>query len=124
MDVLGLLSGIGDGLKAAMLVCIVWVLLYRSDHVRNVALFRAACWLYALSLLIPTLVSLYLTATTKSTAGGPGVLDPSTAAMRVYLGSIAPILFAVSLLVLTDSIMPRRPKSRAEPAAAADGGSM
>ena len=112
MDFLtSMLSGVGDVLKAAMLVCIVWVLVYKPEQVGNGALFRAGIWMFALSLLLPTLANVYFTAASDAPIGRIAAPDPKTAALRIYVGSISPILFFLSVLFITEAIMPRGRKS-------------
>jgi hypothetical protein len=112
MELLSLFSGGQRGwLEAAMVASFFWIAVARPERIGNIMRFRIACILFALSMLTPALVNLYLLTTGSNPfnrmAGGGG--DPGAG---VYLQIATPALLMVSFLLGIDSVMPRQSERR------------
>jgi hypothetical protein len=70
-------------------------------------MFRAACLLFAVALITPTLVNVYLFrgANPLTAPARPGT--PPDQGVAMFLSAIAPTTFMVSFLLAIDSVTPR-----------------
>jgi hypothetical protein len=117
MDFLSLFSGGQRGwLEAAMVASFFWIAVARPERIGNIMRFRIACILFALSILTPALVNLYLVTSGSNPfgrmAGGGG--DPGAG---IYLQIATPALLMFSFLLGIDSVMPRKPTPERRPPA-------
>lgn len=117
MELLSLLSGGQRGwLDAAMVLSFFWIAVARPERIANILRFRIACILFALSILTPALINLYLFSGGGSNLfggmGGRGG-DPGAG---IYLQIATPALQMLSFLLGIDSVMPRKtPQTRLPP---------
>ena len=118
MDFLSLLLGgqMRSWLEAALLVCLFVVAVFRPERIRSMAEFRLACFVFALTVIAPTGVNLFLTSTKLFSQQGPrfggGGFPTSTQdpGIWMYAAAIPAILLTVSFLLAIDAVIPRRPR--------------
>lgn len=116
-----LLGDTGQGwLQATMLGFLFLVLAFKPDRIHNRALFRVACLLFALSLLIAPILNFALTLLADSpgpsSRGFPGLMGGSRVTYML-ITTIGPILFGISVMCALVSLIPgRRYQGPAEPA--------
>ena len=111
MDFWNLLFGgrAGSWTHVALLACLFRAALGQPERIRSVAGFRIACLYFALALIAPTLVNLYVLGNRPvAQLGRPLNQDPGAG---IYLSVISPVLFMISFMLAIDSVMPRRKKS-------------
>ena len=110
MEFFNLLFGGGQRswAEAALLVCFFWVAVARPERIYSLPRFRTACILFALAMLAPVFVNLFLVGGNANQMlfgrGGGGNQDPG---VLIYLQAVAPTLFVFSFLLGIDSVMPR-----------------
>lgn len=127
----GGLGGLFGGqiwLYVAYLVCLFAVIIYKPERIRNLSMYRRACYLFAISLLLPSLINLAMGTLMAGSGGGPfisrgsspawaqpGVPMPggsqldSTFIMQVtlqILNTFGPVLFGISVLCALISLVP------------------
>ncbi len=59
-------------LPVAMLVGLLLALIFRPNTIHNLSLFCAACWLLALSVMVPSMLNLLMTMSAMNSYGGSG----------------------------------------------------
>lgn len=115
-------------LYVAYLVCLFAVIIYKPERIRNLSMYRRACYLFAISLLLPSLITLAMGTVLAGTGGaafasrgavfaqpgmfsgqgGPNQFDGSYVmqlALQV-LNAFGPVLFAISILCALISLVP------------------
>lgn len=119
-------------LEIAYLICLFLVLIYKPERIQSLFMFRGACLVFVLALLVPILVDLVITAASsadgagkpKANYGNSGVYNPEGSSMRkssappgagflvqlIFMGlnTIGPILFVVSLYLAFHALIPTR----------------
>jgi hypothetical protein len=103
-----LLSGGGRGWsEAALLIGLFLVLIWQPERIRRLGLFQIACWLFALSFLVPSTFNLLVA--TEALASAPqyrpssGSLWPG-ALTSVY--SLGTVFFGASVICALLAILP------------------
>lgn len=94
-------------LNVAMLVCLFGVLIFKPQRIGNLTSFRAACLLFALSIIAPSIGMFLLTGESGmagSRRGGSPFGEITLAMKIVYL--LPPVLFAGSFLLAIGSLLP------------------
>jgi hypothetical protein len=95
-------------LNVALIVCIFGVLIFRPERVVSLVSLRFACVLFALSLIAPSLLALFLGAATEAPRpqrGNP-MEDVTLSLSMKILNLLGPMLFAGAFLTGIWSIMP------------------
>ena len=89
-------------LNVAFILCMFIVAAFKPERIEDRSRFRLACFLFAISIVLPSLASLF---------AEPGLLTDRKAAEVGWgvklLGLVSPFLFAFSFLAAIDSITPR-----------------
>jgi len=87
-------------LQVALLVCLFGVGVFRPDVVRAKPLFRLACVLFALSLLISPTLNFLLSYFLRPSGSGPGYprVNAEMALLLSFPSIISSVLFALSLV--------------------------
>jgi hypothetical protein len=98
----------GSGwINAVMAAALFAVLIFQPKAIVRPGQFRVACWIFGVSLVAPTLVTLIQIALGSMGGGGrfgSSMGDPS--ALLVML--LPPLLLAASFVLAADSLIPRR----------------
>jgi hypothetical protein len=105
-----LFGGQRGWVEAAFLVCLFWAALGHPDRIRSPITFRIAVLLFAVSLIAPTIVNLYLAGIGQSPLspqGRPRGQDTMAGVYAIYLSAAGPALFMLSFLLAIDSVIPR-----------------
>jgi hypothetical protein len=108
--------GTTDWLKVAMLLGLLAVLIYRPERVRRPAAMTCACWLFALSIVIPPVLNALVgiaVDTGMSTRYRSSAQSPELITLVIAVG---PMLFGISVLLSLLSLVPARSKRPAGPA--------
>ena len=93
-------------LDPAFLVCLFWVALIKPERIRSLLAFRLACVLFAVSVIAPTLVNLYLFG--DRPVRQPNRLGAQDPGAGLYLSVISPLLFMISFILAMDTVIPWR----------------
>jgi len=94
-------------LKAAFIVCIFGVLVFRPDRIHSLTLFQIACILFTLSLFAPGLIEIGLSYLIMGTDGmGSVSFDESQFILAIGIRVLDPMLFASSFLTAIFSLLP------------------
>lgn len=93
-------------LNVAFLVCVFGVLMFKPERIVNIASFRSACLLFALSLIAPSL-GMFLVDTATDTKRPPmaNPFGDVTLTMKI-VNLLAPSLFAGAFLAGISSLIP------------------
>lgn len=90
-------------LNVAFILCVFIVAAFKPQRIDDRSRFRLACLLFAISIVLPNLVSLF--------ADPGGLLTDRKAAEKNWgvglFSLVSPFLFALSFLAAIDSITPR-----------------
>lgn len=105
-----LLNFLGRGqivfVEVAFLVCLFWAALGRPERITSIGMFRLACWLFAMALIIPTFIDLYAIGVARSS--GTPVGRQEGLGLRMWLSTVGPLLLTSSFLLAVHSILPTR----------------
>jgi hypothetical protein len=95
-------------LNVAFIVCIFGVLAWKPERIVNFTSFRAACLLFALSILAPSFGVFVLdTATDVGGARGRSAFGEITTTMKIF-NLLPPLFFACAFLAAISSLLPSR----------------
>jgi len=109
-------SVIGFG-QATLMASLFLVLVFRPERIRHRGLFSLACWLFALSVLIPPVINLLLGALGGGLLANPRNLSGTGGyglVLAVAMGC-GPILFGLSLLMALLALRPGPPPGPFQP---------
>ena len=95
-------------LEVALLVCLLGTLIFRPDRIHRIGVFRRACFLFAISIIMPSIAAFFMPALDMENmmAGGPMKLSQAIELIRVLAFSGSFVLAAYSLLPLSQQDQP------------------
>jgi hypothetical protein len=95
-------------LPVTMLAGLLLALIFRPNTIHNLSLFRAACWLLALSLVVPAVLNLVLEASSVNSYGGSGygISGNAPPFLLACVSVLGPIMQGASILCGLFSLIP------------------
>ena len=92
--------------QTAYLVCLLWIVTAKQDRIRDVRMFRMACSLFAVDLIVPSLLNLYYFSSAATVGGADG--SKQNYGLFMWLSTLGPLLLISSFLLSINSLMPAR----------------
>jgi hypothetical protein len=109
------LLGVGNSawVSVAMLCGLLVTLIFRPNSIRNPFLFRTACWLFGLSMILSPLLNMILNMLRSSFMGAG--MRPNESELLVFCAAaVGPIMHGVSILCGLLSLLPSTMSERLE----------